>query len=124
MTGLNIGSTYSRAEISEKLGGNWQSYMPIKDGRMTCICLREDMNPGVPDKVLVGVKKGTIKSYRILLEQQESLPVFLMRAPGAWEYVGKYAVEDHTEKRGEVEKEEKRAGRDLTAILYMKKTGQ
>lgn len=51
---LKEGEYYTRQEIHILLGGGIQDYLPHKDGKVLCGCLTKDLNPDVPDVVLIG----------------------------------------------------------------------
>ncbi len=44
-----LNKTYTREEIHEMLGGDMQSYLPHKDGKVVCGCFRLDTNPDAPN---------------------------------------------------------------------------
>ena len=53
---LIVGQSYTRQQIHDKVGGgSLQSYLPTRDGRVLCACLRLDTNPGAPEVILPGV---------------------------------------------------------------------
>ncbi len=87
-----LGSRYTRAQIHDLLGGGLQEFLPTKNGRVVCACLRTDLNPHAPETVWVGAGSRREGTARTAVLQGESFPVFLRREDVAgedsWEYVG------------------------------------
>lgn len=44
---FTLGLAYTRTEINAQLGGNLQTYLPVKAGVVVASCLRLDLNPGL-----------------------------------------------------------------------------
>jgi hypothetical protein len=121
-SGFVIGQTYTRPEIAAQLGGDWQSYLPHKNGRVVCGCFTADMNPDVPVKVLVGNGPQVLKAAEMLDAQIEPVPVFLKQEINCWEYVGEYAGEFLTDPQI-VTPLARRAGRsDVVGVLLLTAT--
>lgn len=91
-----MGGRYTRAQIQQAYGGGVQSYLPNRDGRVTCGCFSPDLNPHAPDEILVGDGPNIKESARLLIRQGGAIPVFVKRATNAWEYLGRYRVQDHS----------------------------
>jgi hypothetical protein len=91
-----IGETYSRQTISDRLGGQIQTYLPTVDGKVVCGCFKAtpDKNPGAPEKVTYGTPDHSKPAA--LVAQGEPIPVFLYRASTEWEYVGRYLCVGHS----------------------------
>jgi hypothetical protein len=81
---LTRGHHYSRQQIHDAVGGgSLQSYLPHKDGRVLCACLRIDTNPGAPEVILPGTGPGIEGAADLLERQNGAIPVFLKRGSGA-----------------------------------------
>jgi hypothetical protein len=115
------GKSYSRKEISKTLGGSGQSYLPIKDGQITCGCFKKDLNPDAPEEVLIGDINR--KSAEIISEQEEPIPVFIKKDTDVWEYVGDYKCVDYSIKPTLLRQKEKQYPErgKITAVLKFKK---
>jgi hypothetical protein len=111
------GKSYSRKEISKSLGGSGQSYLPTKNGKITCGCFTTKLNPTAPEEVLIGDINR--KSAEILSEQEESIPVFIKRDIDVWEYVGDYKCVDYSTEPTLLRQKEKQYPErgKITAIL-------
>lgn len=81
---------YSRREISEAVGGSTRTYLPMKDGKITCGCFKpsKKYNPEAPKRVTIG--RLDRPEPKAMEKQKEPIPIFLFRSPGEWEYVGRY----------------------------------
>jgi hypothetical protein len=99
---MKKGKSYTRREISDILGGDPQSYLPHVDGRVVCACLKQSMNPGIPDTILVGNRPNVIRYARAFSEQIEFIPVFIKKKPNDWLYAGDYRVKSITEDHDEI----------------------
>jgi hypothetical protein len=117
---FDLGASYTRREISSRLGGSVQSYLPHTDEIVRAACLRLDTNPGAPGIILVGTGPGIERAAEMLIAQRTSVPTFLKRGLGKWEYVGDYAVDHWSSDGAELAAQAKRSGRkDITRIIYM-----
>lgn len=122
MKNLQRGKSYTRDDIHTLLGGGKQEYLPHVDGRVVCACLKKSMNPGIPDKILVGDGVNVIRWARVFGEQRHFVPVFLKRESNEWVYVGNYRVLSLSEDRDEIRREADRAGRTgVTMILRLER---
>ena len=90
---FNVGQGYSRAEISEVLGGSEVEYLPTVDDRVVCGCFTLDHNPEAPDIILVGTGPVIEREATLFCKQDHPVPVFIKRRPNEWEYVGHYKFE-------------------------------
>jgi hypothetical protein len=121
--GFVLGQTYTRREIAEQLGGDWQSYLPHKNGRVVCGCFTLEMNPAAPDTVLVGNGPNVVKLAQMLNGQVEPIPVFLKQQSNAWKYVGEYSAEYVTDP-AQVKPLAKAAGRsNVVGVLFLRGRG-
>lgn len=91
-----LGRQYTRNEISARVGGSIQSYLPVKNGKVTCGCFNKEINPEAPDEVLFGAgdEMPQVESSAQLVFEQgqrgESIPIFVKRSSNNWEYIGDY----------------------------------
>ena len=120
-SGFIVGQTYTRREIHDRLGGGLQIYLPHKNGRVVCGCFTREMNPDVPDTVLVGDGPDVVRSAQVFGAQVEPIPVFLKQKPNAWEYVGEYSAEYVTD-LAHVEPLARAASRsDVVGVLFLRR---
>ncbi len=87
-----LNKTYTREEIHEMLGGDMQSYLPHKDGKVVCGCFRLDTNPDAPNVVLVGDGDNIYAYSQVFCEQKHHIPIFIKEDFNCWRYVGDYRV--------------------------------
>lgn len=115
-----IGKTYDRDEIYEMFGGSKQSALPFKDGVPVCGCYTLEMNPNAPEIILVGVGIYKEQYSQIAVEQKLTLPIFLKRAVGEFEFVGYYRAVKYSTDREEIKKKNNssRNNNDIAAVLY------
>ena len=80
MVAINVGKRYTRAQIQQVYGGGIQTYLPNRDGRVTCGCFDTTLNPRAPEAILVGHGPDILRTARLLVRQGGAIPVFLKRA--------------------------------------------
>lgn len=118
------GESYTRSEISKTVGGGVQEYLPHIGGDVVCACLKQSMNPGIPDTVLVGRGVNVEKYARVFAEQENYIPTFIKRAVNDWVYVGNYRVKELSEDLADIERLSREAGRtDVVMILRLEREG-
>jgi|ETNmetMinimDraft_30_1059905.scaffolds.fasta_scaffold60576_2 hypothetical protein len=116
MREFTLGRQYSRQDISAEIGGNTQQYLPTKNKKVICACIKEEMNLP-PNIILVGVRPRTIETAGMLAEQGEkgeSVPLFQQNGPARWEYKGQFQAVDYIlaeDQPALIEKYRKQAGR-------------
>jgi len=76
---FKIGEVYSRQQISNVLGGDWQSYLPHRDGKVVCGCFDYVMNPDAPHTIVFGEGEEVEKWAKGLFDSHESIPVFMRK---------------------------------------------
>jgi hypothetical protein len=95
---LEIGQVLTRQEISDRLGGSPQAYLPFVDGKVVCGCFvpGPSMNPDAPEEILFGndgESPDINKAADMVFSQGqlgEAIPVFVKASSGNWVYKGKY----------------------------------
>ncbi|MAC18974.1 MAG: hypothetical protein CMJ23_04715 [Phycisphaerae bacterium] len=116
------GVEYSRVQISNRLGGGIQQYLPSRNGRVTAVCVDPEKNPDAPAEILVGTGPGIIRAGCMLSEQDGSLPVFLKRGNKRWESIGDYRVTRWSEEPTLLSiKGRQRKGRAVTRVIYLER---
>ena len=116
------GESYTRKKISSVLGGGVQDYLPHIGGSVVCACLKQSMNPGIPDTVLVGRGVNVEKYARAFAEQENYIPTFIKRAVNDWVYVGNYRVKELSENPHDIKRLAREAGRsDVVMILRLER---
>jgi hypothetical protein len=107
---FELNKNYTREFIHTECGGNKQSFLPSKHGKVVAACLRADLNPQAPQVIICGSSASAKAAGRTLATQGGTIPVFIKTAVDSFRFVGEYAV-----------------GESLTAPLdyapYMKNTG-
>jgi hypothetical protein len=121
---FQLGSVYTRQQIHDRVGGNLQSFLPDKDGRVVAACLRLDRNPDAPGVILAGEGEGIERAAELLAGQRESLPTFLKRRIGEWEYVGQFVVQRCSHDPEEISAHSRASGRsDIILVIHMVPAG-
>jgi hypothetical protein len=117
-----VGACYSRQDIHDAIGGELETYLPQHDRRIVAGCFTPRLDPGAPEEVLVGNAPNVIAKAQLLAQQGGTIPVFLKRAQGAWEYVGRYRVaRPPSSDPALLRQKEQYANREeLVLILYLK----
>lgn len=118
--GFKKEESYTRAEISAELGGSVQTYLPTKNGEITCVCLGLSDNPDAPGVVLVGSRPRVFRNGQQLAERQAPVPVFLKHGPGDWRYAGLFKTTGATADPGTIRAHEEKAGRSgVRMVVYL-----
>ncbi|TDR76467.1 hypothetical protein [Paludibacterium purpuratum] len=86
------GKSYSREEIHLVVGGNKQSYLPRKNGKVVAACLRQDLNPEAPAVILCGANPPERAAAGQLARQDGAIPVFIKESTTTWKYQGMFRV--------------------------------
>jgi hypothetical protein len=89
-----IGTLYSCEEQSKMHGGNPQPTLPESNGEVTLIRFRLDKNPNGPHIIDHGEQRRLRERIEMLAHQSEPLPVYKYVRSAAWEYLGRYRVQD------------------------------
>ena len=89
---LTIGQRYSRQDIHDDLGGELDSYLPQRGGRIVCGCFNLDTNPDAPTVILAGDGPQIMNKAQQLCAQGGTIPVFIKRDTNLWESMGDYTV--------------------------------
>ena len=84
------GQEYTLDRISSVLGGEPQSYLPQRGGRIVCGRFSLKMNPDAPKTILVGDLPQVRRKAELVAEQKEPIPVFIKEqaARAVWRYHG------------------------------------
>ena len=84
------GQEYTLAEISSVLGGETQSYLPQRGGKIVCGRFSRKMNPDAPKTILAGDLPQVRRKAELMAEQQGPIPVFIkvLSARPVWSYHG------------------------------------
>jgi hypothetical protein len=112
---------YTRREISDKLGGGVQDYLPHADGRVVCACLSREYNPDAPHVILPGTGPDIVRWGDVFAHQRDFVPVFLKRATNAWQYVGRFRVQERSVDAEQIERwgvVSDRPG-EISMVLYL-----
>lgn len=91
---LEVGKVYTHDFICKLYGGDTKSgtYLPQSKQTVLCGCFTTNMNPGAPEKILVGHGPRIIGRAERLEAQGGSIPVFLKQGTNQWAYQGVYEL--------------------------------
>jgi hypothetical protein len=84
------GQEYSLDKISSVLGGETQSYLPQRGGKIVCGRFSQKMNPDAPKTILAGDLPQVRRKAELMAEQKGPIPVFIkvLSARPVWRYHG------------------------------------
>lgn len=114
---MEKGKAYTRREIASMLGGGIQEYLPHVNGRVVCACLKQSMNPEIPDTILVGSGINVVRYARVFARQKDFVPVFIKRYINEWIYAGDYCVRSLSEDKEEVNRLAREALRENVVMI-------
>lgn len=119
-TNLVRGSVYTLRQIAATLGGETQSYLPQRDGRIVCGRFTPEMNNGLPYEVLVGDLPRVRQKAQLLARQTEPIPVFIKQGPDRWRFHGRMRCTGFLVDRALVRERERDSGRTgLAGVLRL-----
>jgi hypothetical protein len=107
------GQCYTRQEISTKVGGSVMDCLSHTGNRVVAVCMKKEMNPEAPFKLLVGSGPDKKRYSDILCTEQKNdiVPIFVKLANNCWEFRGNFKVEKSSKDKLIIEPHEKGAGR-------------
>lgn len=108
-----IGQKYTRKEISSEVGGGLMDCLSHCGNRVVAVCLKREMNPEAPFKMLVGCGPDKERYSEILCNEQgfEAVPIFVKAAINEWEFYGNFTVSHFSKDPAIVAIHEETAGR-------------
>lgn len=119
------GKSYKRRQISERLGGGEQDYLPHQNGRVTYGAFSRDLNPDAPLVILPGSGPEIEKWATVFASQDGDIPVFIKKRSNEWVYRGQYRCERMTRDPDEISAQAKKTGRtDISMVLYLSRQGE
>lgn len=117
---FEVGKTYRRYQIHLALGGELQTYLPQHRGKIVCGCFKPNLDPRAPYEILVENAPKVKEKAQILCKQGGTIPVFLKRQKGRWEYKGMFRVRKHSIDPEEIRRKQQESGRNyIAAVLYL-----
>jgi hypothetical protein len=120
---FQLNRTYSRAEISKKVGGGTQTYLPSVEGRIVAGCFTPDLNPRCPEEVIPGTGPLIVGAARRVAAARATIPVFIKRRSKAYEFIGYYTAVSFDESAEEIDRAAKYSGReDVAGVLRFQKS--
>jgi hypothetical protein len=123
---FTLETTYKRDDIYAQLGGEKETYLPQKNGKIVCGCFNPKENPQAPYIILVRSGEKIEKKAQILSKQEGCIPVFVKQETNQWEYKGNFICIRYSTEPAEIEcvgakKISNRDREDITGILYMRR---
>lgn len=91
-----IGKTYSRRQIHDVVGGELQTYLPTRDGKVVAVCVNRKHNRGAPEVILPGFPPKVRRNAEIYHQQGTAVPLFIKERSNAWRYAGDYQVHERS----------------------------
>lgn len=122
MSYFKKGEYYTRKDIHASIGGGVQDFLPHKDGIIVCACVTPEMNPHLPEVILVGEGVQVPRWAKVFAEQKEYIPLFVKRSPSKWEYLGNFRVKSISDDAKEIARHKTYSGRtDVVLVLYLER---
>jgi hypothetical protein len=119
-------ATFTRAQIAEKHGGDTRGFLPHRDGRVVCACLRLDYNPGAPEVILPGNDADVMRWASVLCQQSGAIPVYILQQEsGTWKYFGEFEVASSSQSPADIA-QHSRSGNvtdiPISSVIRMRQT--
>jgi hypothetical protein len=89
---FELGKDYTREYIHVICGGNKQSFLPAKKGKVVAACLRRDRNPQAPEVILCNSGASARVAGKMLAGQAGAIPVFIEQSTDRLRYTGEFTV--------------------------------
>lgn len=106
-------------QLAEKLAGG-DSYIRTKDNIVKGLAITIELNPEAPEIIVVGNGTRIRANARLLLEQQEYVPVYLKQTVNAWKFLGKYKADRYSQDPKVIEKHRQhRPPEEVDGILFL-----
>lgn len=86
---LKENEVYSIDQLKNLFGGNMQSSMPIKNGKVTHCKFNPKINPKFPNEVWIEIGPIRKKGANYLANTNTKIPVFEKLKANKWKYIGK-----------------------------------
>ena len=113
---------YTRKDIHASVGGGVQDFLPHKDGVVVCACVTPEMNPHLPEVLLVGEGVQVPRWAKVFAGQEEYIPLFVKRSPSKWEYLGDFRAKSISDDAKEIARQGSYSGRDdIVLVLYLER---
>ncbi|MEW5857739.1 MAG: hypothetical protein AB1861_10220 [Cyanobacteriota bacterium] len=117
---FEVGKTYTRYQIHSALGGELQTYLPQRAGKIVCGCFKPTLDSKAPDEVLVEDSPKVKQKAEMLCQQGSAIPVFLKLHRARWKYMGMFRVKKHSVDLEEIRRKQQESGRkNIAAVLYL-----
>jgi hypothetical protein len=117
---FEIGSSYTRSEIRQKIGGGTRSCLLESKGAVVGVCFVDKLNPQAPRAILVGRGPQKERAAQMLAAQATAVPVFVKRRSNAWEHLGNFKGEGYIASAEERARYVEGSGReDVAGVLLL-----
>lgn len=126
LSDFTVGKQYSVKEIAAVLGGELQTYLPQKSGRIVAGRFNKQMNPEAPEKVYPARSPRVVEKADLFVEQRSPVPVFLKdkKSSAGFQYLGQYRATIFRKDSESIKAAEQRSGRNnLAGILELERVG-
>ncbi|MYM68327.1 hypothetical protein GTP45_16035 [Pseudoduganella sp. FT55W] len=91
---FELNKEYSRENIHAVVGGNKESFLPARQGKIVAACLRAELNPLAPEYIVCNSGSAARAAGSTLARQTEAIPVFLRQDSDRYRFIGNYAVQE------------------------------
>lgn len=111
--------TLTTDELAQELAGG-DSYIRTKNNVVKGLAVTTDKNPEAPEIIVVGTGVRIIANAKLLLEQQQYVPVYVKQAVNSWRYLGTYKADSYSQDPKVIEKHRKhRPSEGIDGILFL-----
>ncbi|MFZ6864130.1 hypothetical protein ACO0K7_15970 [Undibacterium sp. Ji67W] len=91
---FEMNKSYSREDIHNACGGDIQSFLPIKNGKVVAACIRPERNLLAPDVIICNNGSAARAAGKTLAKQAEAIPVFIKLDSELFKYVGDFSASE------------------------------
>lgn len=91
---FELNKDYSRENIHQTVGGNKESFLPARRGKIVAACLRPDLNPKAPEYIVCNSGAAARAAGFMLSHQTDPVPVFIRQDSDRYRFVGHFAVQE------------------------------
>lgn len=111
-------SKVTTEQLAQILGGG-DCFIRTRDGNVTGMAIRLDLNPEAPNRILVGKGRRLESLSKKMVAANAFLPVYLKLATNQWALLGHYKAQKFETDPSEVESYRKGRSGELSGVLFL-----
>jgi len=121
---FEVGKWYSAKDIADVVGGELQTYLPQREGRIVAGRFNKQMNPEAPERVYPARLPKVLDKAEILVRQGSPVPIFMKerKSDRGFKYLGRYKARSFSRDQASIDSAQRRSGRDdLAGVLELER---